>query len=39
MNKKENIGPFWGALGVMLGFGIIYNQLIADLQRRGYDQG
>jgi len=36
---KDTSGRFWGAIGVMLGFGIVYNQLIAFLQRQGYSQG
>jgi len=37
--KEQETGRFWGAIGVMLGFGILYNELIARLQRHGYDQG
>ena len=38
-DKRAETGTLWGAIGVLLGFGILYNEIVAWLQRQGYSQG
>lgn len=34
-----NSGLIWAAIGGLLGFGVLYNQLVQWLHRKGYDEG